>query len=199
MTPAQPTDHEFVVRKSRFIGYAACTDSRDARTSLLHQLHQSYPDASHICHASRIGSPQNGQLLCDDDGEPGGTAGRPILNVIQHSVVGDITIAVVRYFGGVRLGAGGLVRAYSATASKVMQNLPLRKSVKVQELEVTCQFAMENPVRKLIDQSGGENLLPRYHEALTLSFALPASAVSDLQEALNDLTRGQAELVVRQE
>lgn len=186
------------MRKSRFVAYAARTQSLEARTHLLNELRSQYADASHVCHASRIGPPTNGQLLSDDDGEPTGTAGRPILNVIEHSRVGDITIAVVRYFGGIKLGAGGLVRAYSAAASGVMQHLPLNKHIALLEIEITCDFSLENQIRNLIENSGGLNVTPHYHEQLKLTLALPASALDDTQTALNNLTRGKAVLVVRE-
>lgn len=199
LTPDKEVKHELVIRKSRFIGYAFCTDSRTSRTTALDIIRQRYPDASHVCHASRIGSPASGQLLFDDDGEPSGTAGRPILNVITHSKVGDITIAVVRYFGGIKLGAGGLVRAYSAAAAAVIHDLPLKQKISLLEVEITCKFSEENLIRQLIEISGATDIKPHYHESLTLSFTLPAAALEKIRDTMNHQTQGEAELVIRQE
>ena len=114
-------------QKSRFISRAGCVTSKDEAKLFVHQCRLDYEDAGHYCWAYLLGNPDRASSAAmSDDGEPSGTAGKPILNVLQHKNVGDIMVVVVRYFGGVKLGAGGLVRAYSSSAQLVMDKLKTR-------------------------------------------------------------------------
>ena len=115
--PDTPLEVLFEVKKSKFFAFAACTPDRETAMQYLAAKRAEYPDARHHCWAYLLGNPHSPtSAAMSDDGEPSGTAGKPILNVLQHKGVGDITIIVTRYFGGIKLGAGGLVRAYSSAA-----------------------------------------------------------------------------------
>lgn len=110
---------EIVEKKSRFLGYLfACQNVNDV-VSALEYLKKQHKKATHICYAYSLKNPFLEKAV--DDGEPGGTAGRPILSVLQKKGVNDVCVFVVRYFGGIKLGAGGLVRAYTKTASEVLK------------------------------------------------------------------------------
>ena len=110
---------EYVEKKSRFIGYLfACKTTDDVEKSLT-ELKKEHKKATHICYAYSLSAPFLEKAV--DDGEPGGTAGRPILSVIQKKEKKDVCVFVVRYFGGIKLGAGGLVRAYTKTTSEVLK------------------------------------------------------------------------------
>ena len=112
-------ENEIIVNKSRFISFLYPCSSKEEVTKILNDLHQKYADATHICYAYRFKVPFAEKAV--DDGEPSGTAGRPILNVLQKKDLFDHAIFIVRYFGGVKLGAGGLVRAYSKVASELVK------------------------------------------------------------------------------
>lgn len=112
---------EYTVNKSRFIGHCLPVESEDAVQAALRDIKKQYWDANHNCYAFSI-SKNGGIVRCNDDGEPSGTAGMPILEVIKSRGMEDVIIIVTRYFGGILLGAGGLVRAYSTTASNALDN-----------------------------------------------------------------------------
>lgn len=110
--------NEIIINKSRFIGILVSINSKDEVNGILNKYKEIYKDATHYCFAYVIG----GYSKCDDDGEPSGTAGMPILNVLQNNDLTNVLCIVIRYFGGIKLGAGGLVRAYSKSASECINN-----------------------------------------------------------------------------
>lgn len=136
------------IKKSQFFGFGYPFTTREQLTLYIKQLREQYPDARHICYGYIIGDPHNTTSAgFDDDGEPSGTAGKPILNVLQHKAIGNCLIAVVRYFGGIKLGAGGLTQAYSATAQAVVNNMTLAPFVAMASLRVSTEFANESQIR----------------------------------------------------
>ena len=123
-TLSDPYTATLEFKKSQFLGFGYPIDSREQLMFHVEQLRNQYPDARHVCYGYIIGDPHNTTSAgFDDDGEPGGTAGKPILNVLQHKGIGNCVVIVVRYFGGIKLGAGGLTRAYSSTAQAVVDNM----------------------------------------------------------------------------
>ena len=108
---------EVIIKKSRFLGTAVEVTSEEQAREVVAAIRKEHYSARHVCYAYSIGE-KNPALKFSDDGEPGGTAGKPILDVVQNSGITDILVVVVRYFGGVLLGTGGLVRAYSEAAAK---------------------------------------------------------------------------------
>ena len=122
---ARPAHHELIIKKSRFIACVETVSGRDEALNRVAQLKAQHPDAAHVCWALLAG----GQSAANDDGEPGGTAGRPMLEVLRHQDLEGVMASVVRYFGGVKLGAGGLVRAYTdAVAQAASINCCMRIS-----------------------------------------------------------------------
>lgn len=110
---------EFVEKKSRFLGYFLRCQKQEQVQEALEFLRKEHKKATHICYAYSLKTPFLEKAV--DDGEPGGTAGRPILSVLQKKALSDVCVFVVRYFGGIKLGAGGLVRAYTKTTSEVLK------------------------------------------------------------------------------
>lgn len=158
MTPEYPIpagflERETEVKKSRFIARIVPVSSREEVKAWLAQAHQDHPDAGHICWAYQIGQPgAAAEAAMNDDGEPSGTAGKPILGVIQHKDMGDVLVMVVRYFGGVKLGAGGLVRAYAGAAESVLSEVERVVHKALNRVVVTMDFAHEQPVRHWCEQ-----------------------------------------------
>lgn len=139
--PSNPrSSHELVIKKSRFITYVAHTPEPNTAREFIAEIQHLHPKANHHCSAYIAGSRA---LLnhwgCSDDGEPKGTAGKPMLNVLEHSELCEITVVVVRYFGGIKLGAGGLVRAYSQAVQQAIENLAINERVE------TFRFSLEIP------------------------------------------------------
>ncbi len=180
--PATTLEVETEVKKSRFLARAAYVTNREQAMALLADAKRDYPDARHHCWAYLLGNPASASnAAMNDDGEPGGTAGKPILNVIQHKGVGDVMIVVTRYFGGVKLGAGGLTRAYSAAAEAVMSQLPITQQVAMVKVSLLCDFAQEQPIRHWASQHDTEVLTPDYGQQVTIPLALPEEHLTALQ------------------
>ncbi|PWG63707.1 YigZ family protein [Spiribacter halobius] len=175
--PAAECHAEITVRRSRFVAVAAPAADRSAARGVVASAQDRHPGATHHCWAWQ----GQGSAASSDDGEPGGTAGRPILGVIGHKGISDVVVVVSRYFGGVKLGAGGLVRAYAGAAEAVLADLPVVTAVPMARLELALGFADEQPLRHwLACQDGAELQQLEYGEGVTARVTLPAAAVSEL-------------------
>lgn len=165
---------ELLVRKSRFIARAQRVADRHEAMAVLAQAKQDYPDARHHCWAYIVGDPGNAaSMAANDDGEPAGTAGKPILNVLQHKGVGNIMLVVIRYFGGIKLGAGGLVRAYSQASEQLMLQLPLRQEVARLQRSIVVDFSQEQWFRHWLALHQGQVLVVEYRQQVQIDFLLP--------------------------
>jgi uncharacterized YigZ family protein len=154
--PAGFLERETEVKKSRFIARVAPVSSREEVRAWLEQAHRDHPDARHICWGYQIGRPgAAAEAAMNDDGEPSGTAGKPILGVIQHKDMGDVLVMVIRYFGGIKLGAGGLVRAYAGAAESVLSSVERVVQKARVLIHVTMGFADEQPIRHWCDLHDG--------------------------------------------
>lgn len=180
--PAGPIDAEIVITRSRFLAALRPVATRAAALAELERIRAAYPDATHHCFAYLVGSPQSGQAAMSDDGEPSGTAGRPIFSVIGHKAVGDVLIVVTRYFGGVKLGAGGLVRAYSAAAEAAASRMVVVDKVVLARMTLQLPFADEQAVRHWCSLRGAEVEAVEYGQAVRMTLAVPAAALVDLRE-----------------
>lgn len=167
-TPSSPTVHELVEKRSRFITYCESVQNEQEFKRFLIQLKQKYPDARHFCYGFRIGPLNSSHRGFSDDGEPSGTAGMPILNVIDHSEFSNVAIIVVRYFGGTKLGTGGLARAYSEAAKIALNTTQWIIHEEKQDLELRCPFHLEHQLRYLISQFDGYILDVSYQEDVLL-------------------------------
>ncbi len=177
------------VKKSRFIARAAYAASRPEAMAHLTQARLDYPDARHHCWAYLLGNPGcAASAAMNDAGEPSGTAGKPILNVIQHKGIGDLMVVVIRYFGGVKLGAGGLVRAYAGVTEAALSQLPLVQHLPRCEATLTLGFAQEQSLRHWA--AGHEATVGRvdYGAGVTMGLSLPAAQ----REALEAFCRAHA-------
>lgn len=179
-TPANSLEILFEVKKSKFFAFAACAPDREVAMQLLAAKKTEYPDARHHCWAYLFGPPtMPSSVAFSDDGEPSGTAGKPILNVLQHKDVGDIMLIVTRYFGGIKLGAGGLVRAYSSAAQQVMEQLAVTEHVTLSEVNVQADFKHEQFIRHWVTQHQGEIVNCNYSAQVTITLALPADTIEE--------------------
>lgn len=191
--PIKATRAEREIRKSRFIGDVAPVRTLAAARQHRLDLRREFSAANHHCWAYLIGDPASTtELKCDDDSEPAGTAGRPILNVLQHKLVGDVQLVVVRFFGGVKLGAGGLVRAYSSTASLVMSRLALTDHFQAYEAAVHIPFETEPRVRRVLDELEAEVLDTTYREEVIIRMRTRESRLSELKHRVAEATAGHA-------
>jgi uncharacterized YigZ family protein len=198
LAPAGSARFEQEIKRSRFLGVAVPARSDEDVARSLDEIRREFPDATHHCWASILGDPdKSARMRMDDDGEPSGTAGRPILSVLQHKRVGDVLLVVVRYFGGRKLGAGGLVRAYSSTASGVLDRLPTAESRHMALATVRLDYHDEEPARRLLGAEGVEILGVRFESEVLLDVRLEADQIPRLTSVLSERTRGRARLTVR--
>ena len=187
-TLASPVGAELEIRKSRFIAHAIPVADRDAAMAELRLLRAAHPTATHVCWALLAG----GQSGMSDDGEPSGTAGRPILEVLRHHDLDGVLATVVRYYGGVKLGAGGLVRAYTDAIASALQNAPRVERIAQAHLIVEVGYPDEARVRHWIEQAQATLVDSRYTMTVRLTVQLPATAVDAARDTLRDLTQGRA-------
>lgn len=191
--PAAPFRYEQVIKKSRFITIIAHASDEVAARAVIQAARQEFPDAGHACYAFVAGQPGNTtNLSCSDDGEPSGTAGKPMLNVLLHGEVAEIVAVVVRYFGGIKLGTGGLVRAYSSSVSEAMKILPTREFVELTRLQIQLPYALEGHARRLLESASAQHLESDYGENLILNCQLPEEEIAALRTTLQDMSKGQA-------
>ena len=173
------------IKKSEFIAYAYPVNSREEAMFHVEQLRKQYADARHHCWAYIIGDPDNTTSAgLDDDGEPNGTAGRPILNVLQHKSIGNIIIIVVRYFGGIKLGAGGLTRAYAGSAQAAVDEMTLSAYVAMAQVQILAKFATEAQCRYIVDSLNGSIDNVAYSKQVTLTVTLAEADINNLKESL---------------
>jgi len=195
--PARATCVELEEKRSRFITYIEPVSSRQAAMDFLAGLRLQYPDASHHCWAYVIGNPDSPTALaCSDDGEPSGSAGKPMLQILQYREVGDVMAVVVRYFGGTKLGVGGLVRAYGAAVQLAIEQTTLELQVPTLNLKVVCDYASEANVRHVVRESEGVIIDCQYSEHVTLLCSVPEQAAEALSGSIGNLTQGQAQITV---
>jgi uncharacterized YigZ family protein len=179
---------ELDIRKSRFIAYAIPVADRDAAMDELRRLREAHPTATHVCWALLAG----GQSGMSDDGEPSGTAGRPILEVLRHHDLDGVLAAVVRYYGGVKLGAGGLVRAYTDAIATALQDAPRVERIALASLQVEIGYPDEARVRRWIEQENYALEASAYDMNVQLTIRMPVTAIDAAREALRDITQGRA-------
>ncbi len=173
------------IKKSEFIAHAYPVSSREQAMFHVEQLREQYPDARHWCWAYIIGDPDNTTSAgFDDDGEPNGTAGRPILGVLQHKSIGNVIIVVVRYFGGIKLGAGGLTRAYAGSAQAAVDQMTLSPYIPMAKVQIVATFATEAQCRYVIEDLGGQVEDVAYSQQVMLTATLPQADIADLKERL---------------
>ena len=195
--PDSPAHDSMVEKKSEFIGDACHVDSLEDALAFVESIREQHPKSRHVAYAAICGG-ADGRLSerMSDDGEPSGTAGKPILDVLRANGLTDCVVAVTRYFGGILLGTGGLVRAYTAAASGALQRAELVSMRLVVDCRVRLPYALFEQAQRLIQASGAKLQEPVFDDAVTLEWRMPAGEESPLWQALSELTRGTAQVEV---
>ena len=176
---------ELTIKKSRFIGCVEPCADRAAALVRVAELRLEHPNAVHVCWALMAG----GQSAANDDGEPGGTAGRPMLEVLRHQDLDGVLATVVRYWGGVKLGAGGLVRAYTDAVAQALLGVEKVPLVKLQTLRCAVPYAMEGLLRRELDAAGAKMLAVEHGTLVEFRFALADAAAFTAR--LDDIGQGR--------
>ena len=181
------------IERSRFITTVAPAATIDEAQAFIQSIRDEFPDATHNCWAYVVGPPgSTARIGLSDDGEPHGTAGRPMLTALLHGGVGDVAAVVTRYYGGIKLGTGGLVRAYGGCLQRALETLPRGERVDWVAVQALVSYADVTPVRQLVAAHRGEILHEEYGADVTYTVRLPAPDVEPFVAALRDATRGTA-------
>jgi uncharacterized YigZ family protein len=185
-TIASLSTSEQLIKKSRFIGCVQPVADRATALKVVADLRAQHPTAAHVCWALMAG----GHSAAVDDGEPSGTAGRPMLDVLRHHDLEGVLATVVRYYGGVKLGAGGLVRAYTDCIAQALLGAPKRPLLKLIHLRCALPYALEGLIRRELELAGATLHEVSHGEQVTVSFALTAELSTALVARLNESGHG---------
>lgn len=194
--PRSSAQTEIVVENSRFIAAVGPVFDVDEARKFIDSVREAYPDASHHVSAFIIGHGAAVVMHCGDDGEPSGTAGRPALAVLQGSGFGDIAVVVARYFGGRKLGTGGLVRAYSSAVKKVLELTPKAEKVATTTLMTVIPYALFERVRLLAVECDGLIIDEAFAADVTMSVRLREEYEAMFTQRIIDLSRGEGKVIM---
>lgn len=184
-------EHLLLEKNSEFITFLQPVSNREQALHWLQHYREHYKDAAHVCWAYIIGNTRQPQAQAfSDDGEPSGTAGKPMLHVLTERELGNCLAVVVRYFGGIKLGAGGLVRAYSAAVSQAAQQASLQTVSPKTRLQLQLDFALEARVRQLMAQYQAELMTAEYQQQVLLQLQLPLEQRDALCLQLQNISAG---------
>ena len=191
--PAGYGEAEYIDKKSRFIGQVQHAESVSEAMAFVESVRRKHADATHNVWAYVIA---DGQMRWSDDGEPGGTSGQPTLNVFRSANVCDVVCVVTRYFGGILLGSGGLVRAYSKAASMAMEAAGRARMAEWQSVAVECSYAHYERLRRLLEGEGAQDMAGDFAEFVTVTCLLPAGVPEQIGGRITDITAGGARMSV---
>lgn len=193
--PSKTITVEQEIKKSRFITTVTRAPNKQSAKEFVDSVSKKYSDASHNCYAFVAGNPfSTTDIGFGDDGEVAGTAGKPMLSVLQHKKIGEIAIVVSRYFGGTKLGTGGLVRAYSNSVQQALENLPLMDCVAVTTVQITFDYQYENTVRRVLGKLEIEIADSSYTENVEMSIEVPEDRLEELNTELQNSTSGKVSI-----
>ena len=195
--PASTHLAERVIDRSRFIATVGRATNVDDASAFVSAVRAEFPDATHNCWAFVAGPPgSTSHVGMSDDGEPHGTAGRPMLTVLLHSGLGEVVAVVTRWYGGIKLGTGGLARAYGGTLQDAMATLPRVERVTLVRLEAVVDYAAISAVQMLLPAHEGAVEHVDYDADVRYRVTLPDTRAGEFEDALREATSGRA--VVRQ-
>lgn len=198
--PAHPHRVEQTIARSRFLCTIERAATADEAQAFVRSMHAVLPDATHHCWAFVAGPPgDTGRAGMSDAGEPHGTAGRPMLTVLLHSGVGEIAAVVTRYYGGIKLGTGGLVKAYGGTVQLALATLPTEQRIDYVDGTLTIGYASITVVRQLLDTFDVVITGERYEADVQYAVRVPRPNVATVRGAVADATRGGAALDLAEE
>lgn len=192
LIPSRPHRVEEVIQKSRFITEATHAPDAAAAHAFIAEIRSEYPDATHHCWAFVAGPPgSTASIGMSDDGEPHGTAGRPMLTALLHGGVGEIVAVCTRYYGGTKLGTGGLSRAYSGGVKLLLESLPTQERIERVTLRVVVDYGSVDALQRLLIEAGAVVESQEFGEAVEFQVALPREHAETFSEAVAGVTRGQ--------
>ncbi len=189
---------EIEVKKSRFIGRLINVRSEEEAKLILEEIRKENRDANHNCYAMRIGNPKNVLERFSDDGEPQGTAGKPILELLKGNELYDVLGVVTRYFGGTLLGTGGLVRAYSDSIKEVLKTAPIYELKEGVKVSVVCEYTLSNQIKYIAETMNLFTESEVYTEKCTFYYLMPLDQYEDFENKIVQLSKGESKAEIEE-
>ncbi|WP_297494677.1 YigZ family protein [Thermococcus sp.] len=183
-----------IVKKSVFIGYASPAKTEEEARKFIAKIKNHHGDATHNVSAYIINDGRNFAVRYDDDGEPKGSSGKPILNVIQNRGLSNVVVVVTRYFGGIKLGYGGLVKAYSDAASRAIDKAGIVDVYETERFEATFPYNFFHAVKKTVEDAGGRIIWEEYGQLVKFTVETRKGEAERLMELLRERTKGRVGL-----
>ena len=183
------------IKRSKFITTLSKVSNRQEAMVFINKVKSEFPDASHNCWAFIAGNPTNTtDIGMSDEGEPKGTAGKPMLNILQHSGAGEFAVVVTRYFGGTKLGTGGLVRAYSGSVQQAIESADFEERIEYSEVIFNISYEYESQIRYIIDNYK-LNAEFNYENSVKVSVKAPQDIEKELIDQIKNKTNGKVEFL----
>lgn len=182
---------EVVIKGSRFIAHAAPAADEEQAQAYIDRISEQFGDATHNCFAYKLGTGDQAVIRFRDAGEPSGTAGRPILQAIESKNLTQVVIVVTRYFGGTKLGTGGLIRAYGGAAQAVLEKCDIKKQTPQTTVAIEFPYPLADAVHQILDKFNAQILETEFRENSTYVVRLSVAAEPDCRAALKDISSGK--------
>ena len=194
--PAETVSVEQEIKRSRFIATIGRAVNKKEANEFIGNIKTLYSDARHHCYAFVAGCPANtSDIGMSDDGEPQGIAGKPMLSILKYSEIGQVVAVVTRYFGGTKLGTGGLVRAYSSSVQLALQKIKLEEFILLKTAKVSFSYSYESAVRYVFEKMKVNIKNIDYRDNVKMSIEFPETVSNELFRKIKDQTRGEAEIL----
>ena len=180
------------IKKSRFITSLGHADTKESAKRFIDKVREDFSDATHNCWAFALGAPKDtANVGQSDDGEPHGTAGKPMLNMLFHGKTGECVVVVTRYFGGIKLGPGGLVRAYQGAVLHALEQVPKIEKITLEELSLQCEYEHINKIHHLMPQFNAKILSEVFDSNITYNVSVPKHQSDLFKQSLSNVGNGQ--------
>lgn len=188
LTIKESREAELTEQRSRFLSYISPAKDKEEVEAFLAKIRSMHPQATHVCWAYNVGAPDNPSSYYSDDGEPSGTAGQPILQSIKHEKLDNVVLAVVRYFGGIKLGVRGLIDTYRAAAQLAVAKCQTIEEKAKTELPFSCSYQAYNTLLYKVEQMEGAVVSPTFGEKIEGIIVIPRASKQELENIIKDLT-----------
>lgn len=183
------------IKKSIFIASIGHANSKESAKLFIDKICQEFPDATHNCYAFAVGAPKDtAHIGQSDNGEPHGTAGKPMLNILLHSDIGEVVAVVTRYFGGIKLGTGGLVKAYQGAVAHAMEELPGMDKIIYAQVTLNCDYEHINLLHYHLPQYDAKIIQEDFQERITYIIELPAMQKDSFIQTFTNATKGKIQI-----
>ena len=193
---AKPTKGEYKEKGSSFHAVSEPASSADHVKSILLTLKEQFPDASHICYAYRIKKGKSLDEFASDAGEPNGSAGIPILNVLKRNHIVNTVIFVIRYFGGTKLGVPGLIHSYGTAAEETIKDIESRPWFEKQRISVTYPYNFERIIKSIIKQHQAVVIHEDFRENIAIQLEIDVESTNEFIECVNGISSGSAQIIL---